>query len=61
MKRFVVRRVGYALLSLVILIIFGAGGFAVHLLWYILIAAIILWLIGFLIRGAEGGGRWYRF
>jgi hypothetical protein len=44
-----------------ILIIFGAGGFAVHLLWYILIAAIILWLIGFLIRGAEGGGRWYRF
>jgi hypothetical protein len=51
-----------ALIALVlILIIFGAGGFAVHLLWYILIAAIIIWLIGFLIRGAEGGGRWYRF
>jgi hypothetical protein len=44
-----------------ILILFGAGGFALHLLWYVLIAAIILWILGFFIRSAEGGGRWYNW
>jgi hypothetical protein len=51
-----------ALLALVlILAIFGGLGFAVHVLWYILIVAILLWLIGFFIGGVEGGGRrrWY--
>jgi hypothetical protein len=51
-----------ALLALVlILIILGGGGFVWNVLWYLLIAAVIIWLIGFFIRGAEGGGRWYRF
>jgi hypothetical protein len=51
-----------ALIALIlILIIFGAGGFVWNVLWYLLIAAIVLWLVGFLVRGAEGGGRWYRF
>jgi uncharacterized membrane protein YecN with MAPEG domain len=48
---------------LLILAIFGGLGFAVHVLWIVLIVALILWLIGFFIRGAEGavGGRrrWY--
>jgi hypothetical protein len=52
-----------ALVALVlILAIFGALGFAVHVLWYVLIAAILLWLIGFFVGGvADGGGgrRWY--
>jgi hypothetical protein len=51
-----------ALLALVlILAIFGGLGFAVHVLWYILIVAVLLWLIGFFIGGVEGGGRrrWY--
>jgi hypothetical protein len=51
-----------ALLALVlILAIFGGLGFAVHVLWYVLIAALLLWLIGFFIGGAAGGGsrRWY--
>jgi hypothetical protein len=51
-----------ALIALVlILAIFGGLGFAVHLLWYVLIAALLLWLIGFFIGGvADGGGRrWY--
>jgi energy-coupling factor transporter transmembrane protein EcfT len=52
-----------ALLALVlILAIFGAGGVAVSFLWYVLIAALLLWLIGFFVGGvAEGGGgrRWY--
>jgi hypothetical protein len=51
-----------ALLALVlILAIFGGLGFAAHVLWYVLIFAVLLWLIGFFIGGVEGGGRrrWY--
>ncbi len=46
---------------LLILVLFGGGGFVLNWLWYILIAALILWLIGFFIRSAEGGGRWYNW
>ncbi len=42
-----------------ILLIFGGGGFAMNVLWYVLIAALVLWALGFLLRSAEGGGRWY--
>ena len=50
-----------ALIALIlILAIFGGLGFAVHVLWYVLIAAIILWLIGFFIGGTADGRRgWY--
>ncbi len=51
-----------ALLALVlILAIFGGLGFAAHVLWYVLIIAVLLWLIGFFVGGMpEGGGRrWY--
>ena len=44
-----------------ILVLLGGGGFAYNVLWYILIAALILWAIGFLLRSAEGGGRWDRW
>jgi hypothetical protein len=49
---------------LLILAIFGGLGFAAHVLWFILIAAVILWLIGFLVGGVESGigrRRWYRW
>jgi hypothetical protein len=50
-----------ALLALVlILAIFGGLGFAAHVLWIVLIFAVLLWLIGFLVGGVDGGGRrWY--
>jgi hypothetical protein len=50
-----------ALLALVlILAIFGGLGFAAHVLWYVLIFAVLLWLIGFFVGGVDGGGRrWY--
>jgi hypothetical protein len=50
-----------ALLALVlILAIFGGLGFAAHVLWIVLIFAVLLWLIGFFIGGVEGGPRrWY--
>ena len=50
------------IILLVILAIFGGLGFAAHVLWFVLIAAVILWLIGFLIGGAGAGmgrRRWY--
>jgi hypothetical protein len=52
-----------ALLALVlILAIFGGLGFAVHLLWIVLVIAVLLWLIGFFVGGMPAGGgrrRWY--
>ncbi|MBV9466170.1 MAG: hydrophobic protein [Solirubrobacterales bacterium] len=52
-----------ALLVLVlILALFGGLGFAAHFLWFILVAALILWVIGFFVGGVEasaGRRRWY--
>ncbi|CAM5292316.1 hypothetical protein GCM10010222_48950 [Streptomyces tanashiensis] len=46
------------LVLLVILVLFGAG-FAVEVLWYVAIAVLVLWLLGFLMR--SGSSRWYRW
>lgn len=51
-----------ALVVLVLLLaIFGGLGFVAHVLWYVLIIAVVLWLIGFFVGGAPTGGgrRWY--
>jgi hypothetical protein len=51
-----------ALVVLVLLLaLLGGFGFAAHLLWFVLIVALVLWAVGFLIGGVEGGGRrrWY--
>jgi hypothetical protein len=52
-----------ALLALVlILAIFGGLGFAAHVLWIVLIFAVLLWLIGFFVGGVADAGsrrRWY--
>jgi low temperature requirement protein LtrA len=52
---------GIILLVLLLALILGGLGFAVHLLWWIALVVIAIWLIGFLVRTAEGGGRWYRW
>jgi hypothetical protein len=50
---------------LVILILFGLG-FTLHVLWWIALIALVLWLLGFLLRVGESAGsrhnrrrRWY--
>jgi hypothetical protein len=55
-----------ALIALIlILAIFGGLGFAAHFLWFILIVALVIWLVGFFVGGvadAVGGSRrrrWY--
>ncbi len=48
---------------LVILILFGLG-FTLHVLWWIALVALALWLLGFVLRAGESAGRsrrrrWY--
>ena len=38
------------LLALVIILIVAGAGFALHVLWWIAIAALIVWLVSFLLR-----------
>jgi hypothetical protein len=51
------------LLVLLLALILGGLGFAVHLLWWIALVVLVLWLLGFLIRVGEGTPRrrWYRW
>lgn len=48
----------FALLLFLILvaILFGVG-VALHVLWWVAIIALVIWLLGFLAH--PGGGRWY--
>jgi hypothetical protein len=50
---------------LLIALILGGLGFAVHVLWWIALIVLAIWLLGFLFRTAETAGsrrrRWYRW
>jgi hypothetical protein len=50
---------------LLLLALLGGFGFAVHLLWFVLIVAVLIWLIGFFVGGVDsaigGRRRWYRW
>ncbi|MGV9878710.1 hydrophobic protein [Streptomyces sp. NPDC003006] len=51
------------LVLLLALLLFGAG-FAVKVLWWIAIAVLVVWLLGFLMRSTSATGtrsRWYRW
>ncbi|WP_327352159.1 hydrophobic protein [Streptomyces sp. NBC_01304] len=51
------------LVLLLALILFGAG-FAVKVLWWIAIAVLVIWLLGFVMRSTTTAGsrsRWYRW
>jgi hypothetical protein len=54
---------GIILLALLLVIIFGGLGFVLHILWWIALILLVLWLLGFLVRMGEGAGRgrWYRW
>ncbi len=45
------------LLALLIVLIFFGLGFALHVLWWIAIIALVVWLLGFVLRVGESAGR----
>jgi len=51
---------GLILLVLLIALIFGGLGFAVHALWIVAVIFFIAWLVGFGLRSGSGS-RWYRW
>ena len=59
------RRHTVSLLAVLLLaLLLGGLGFAVHVLWWIALIVLVLWLLGFCLTGAGRGGprrRWYRW
>jgi hypothetical protein len=55
--------VGLILLVLLLALLFGGLGFAVHALWIVAIVIFVAWIIGFGLARGEGAGsrRWYRW
>jgi hypothetical protein len=54
------------LIALLVVLILGGLGFVIHVLWWLAIAALVIWLVGFLLRaGGNSAGRrrrrWYRW
>jgi len=45
---------------ILLLLLLGGGGLipALHILWLLLVIGLVLWVLGFFIRAAEGS-RWY--
>ena len=54
---------GIILLVLLLALILGGLGFVLHVLWWIALVVLAIWLLGFLVRVGEGSarGRWYRW
>ncbi len=49
---------GLTLLALLLVLIFAGAGFALHVLWVVAAVLLVMWLLGFLVSGAEHS--WYR-
>lgn len=56
---------GLVALVLLLALILGGAGFALHILWWIAIIVLIVWALGFVFRGPGVGSgrraRWYRW
>ena len=49
---------GWLVLLVLLAVLLGGAGFALHVLWWVAIVAVALLLIGF---AMPSGGRWYRW
>ena len=54
------------LVALLIVLILGGLGFAIHFLWWLALIALVIWLLGFFLRVGETIAgprrrRWYRW
>ena len=55
---------GVLLVVLLLALLLGGLGFAVHLLWFVAAIVLVVWLLGFVMRGTDTAGarsRWYRW
>jgi hypothetical protein len=55
---------GIILVVLLIALLLGGFGFAAHILWWLALIVLVVWLVGFLARSTNSGGtrgRWYRW
>jgi Flp pilus assembly protein TadB len=57
------RLMALILIVLLLALLLAGVGFAVHILWWIALVVLVLWLLGFLVRVGEGTSRsrWYRW
>ena len=46
---------------LLVAVLFAGFGFALHVLWWIALILLVLWLLGFVLRGPQRSRRWYRW
>jgi len=51
---------GIVLLVLLLALLLGGLGFAVHILWWIALVVLVIWALGFAGGAGPGGSRWYR-
>ena len=49
---------GSILLVLLLALLLGGLGFFVHVLWIVAAVVLVLWLVGFVVRGADSS--WHR-
>ena len=49
------------LIALLIVLLLGGLGFALHDLWWVALIALVIWLLGFVFRAGSGSRRWYRW
>jgi hypothetical protein len=46
---------------LLAVVLFALGFAGLHLLWWLAIIVLVVWLLGFLFRGPSRSRRWYRW
>jgi hypothetical protein len=51
---------GLVLAVLLLALILGGAGFALHALWWIALIVVAIWVAGFVVRAGDGA-RWYRW
>ena len=51
---------GIVVLVLLLALLFGGLGFAIHWLWILAVVFAVLWVAGFAFRSGEGS-RWWRW
>ncbi len=50
------------IIAVLLLAVLLAGlGFALHVLWWIALIVLVLWLFGFVLGGPRRSRRWYRW